>query len=88
MIYVDNAAIPYGRMIMCHMTATTISELHAMAEILGLQRKWFQSGRRPHYDLCLAKRNKAVRLGAEVRSTRDIARLARYLGDREREAPQ
>lgn len=51
----------YGRMKMSHMGADTEEELHAMADKIGVQRKWYQGD---HYDICLSKRNKAVKLGA------------------------
>lgn len=65
-VYVDEAVWPYGRMMMCHMVADTYDELHAMADRLGIQRKWFQNkpGGTPHYDICKSKRVKAVELGA------------------------
>lgn len=28
-----------------------LPELHAMAEALGIGRRWFHAGRRPHYDI-------------------------------------
>lgn len=60
-VYVDNMRAPYGRLIMCHMIADTDDELHAMADAIGVQRKWHQGD---HYDICLSKRAKAVSLGA------------------------
>ena len=71
-VYVDKSRNQYRnpvtglRMVMCHMIGDTEAELHAMAERLGLQRKWFQSGSvLPHYDICLTKRSKALKLGAK-----------------------
>ena len=65
-VYVDKADIPYGRMIMCHMVADTLEELHAMAERIGVRRKWFQGqGSTPHYDVCLSKKRLAIGFGAE-----------------------
>lgn len=61
MIYVDNMRAPFGRMIMCHMVADTPEELHAMADKIGVARRWFQGD---HYDICLSKRAAALRLGA------------------------
>lgn len=63
-VYVDNARIPYGRMLMCHMIADSLEELHTMADIIGIKRKWFQDKRIPHYDVCLAKRALALKNGA------------------------
>ena len=42
-VFIDNANIPYKRMIMCHMVADTLEELHIMADAIGVKRKWFQS---------------------------------------------
>ena len=38
-VYIDNVNIPYGRMIMCHMMADTLEELHKMADTIGIKRK-------------------------------------------------
>jgi len=63
-VYVDDYFTPYRGMKMCHMTADTLEELHAMAAKLGLS-KWFQAkSSTPHYDLCAAKRREAIKLGA------------------------
>ena len=63
-VYVDDANIPFGRMIMCHMIADTEEELLAMADKIGVARKWIQRtpGKpwRTHFDICLAKRKMAV----------------------------
>lgn len=66
-VYVDDAVYPYGRMMMCHMLADTLDELHAMADRIGINRKWFQGSpahRTPHYDICKSKRALAVQFGA------------------------
>lgn len=63
-VYVDNAFIPFGRMVMCHMEADTLDELHEMADKLGLKRSWFQDKSIPHYDVSKSIRAKAVELGA------------------------
>lgn len=63
-VYVDKARHRYRRMIMCHMMADTLEELHMMADKIGLNRKWFQGKSTPHYDVCLSFRKKAVQLGA------------------------
>jgi hypothetical protein len=52
-------------MMMCHMIADDLNELHAMADRIGVQRRWFQShASHPHYDICKSKRELAVRFGA------------------------
>lgn len=64
-VYVDAPIWPYGRMMMCHMLADTLDELHAMADTVGVKRKWFQDKPGfPHYDICKAKRGIAVANGA------------------------
>jgi hypothetical protein len=63
-VYVDNARIPWRRMIMSHLTADDIDELHEFAERLGMRRRWFQDGSIPHYDLSEGKRQLALKLGA------------------------
>lgn len=65
-VYVDDMQAGYGRMIMCHMVADTDVELHAMADQIGVARRWHQKAGTPHshYDICKSMRAKAVRLGA------------------------
>ena len=41
-VYVDNAFIKMGRMLMCHMIADTDKELHEMAQLVGLKRECFR----------------------------------------------
>lgn len=65
--YVDQGRYPYGRMIMCHLIADTPEELHAMADRIGIARKWFQDAGKasfPHYDIALTKRAAAIGAGA------------------------
>ena len=64
-VYVDSMRAPYRGMVMCHMLADTASELHAMADKIGVARKWFQAhASTPHYDICLSKRHLALAHGA------------------------
>lgn len=65
-VYVDDMRANFGRMIMCHMVADTSEELHAMADAIGVARRWVQypGTTREHYDIALAKRAQAVRHGA------------------------
>lgn len=82
-VYVDRAEWPYGRMVMCHMIADSLDELHAMADRIGIQRRWFQGPpkhRTPHYDICKAKRRLAIQHGAiEVNDRRDMVRIKRRI---------
>lgn len=64
---VDDMRAPFGRMVMCHMIADTDDELHAMADRIGVSRRWWQSPDKTsgsHYDIALSKRALAVAAGA------------------------
>lgn len=62
---------------MCHMLADTVDELHAMADRIGVERRWFQGRKTPHYDVCLSKRAQAVRLGAVEVGRREVVELVK-----------
>jgi hypothetical protein len=77
-VYVDEPIYRFGRMHMCHMVADTLEELHAMADTIGVNRKWFQSkARYPHYDICKAKRKLAVEAGAIEVDVRKVIEVVR-----------
>ncbi|MDQ7818735.1 MAG: DUF4031 domain-containing protein [Melioribacteraceae bacterium] len=62
----------FGRMTMCHMIADTLEELHAMADKIGIKRKWFQEkASHPHYDICLSKKELAIENGAKAITWRE-----------------
>lgn len=68
-VYVDSffksPAGRYRRMKMSHMIADSEEELHAMADKIGVARRWYQSATStPHYDICMVKRELAVAAGA------------------------
>lgn len=65
-VYVDDMRASFGRMVMCHMLADTTEELLAMADRIGVQRKWLQCQGTPkeHFDIALSKRALAVKAGA------------------------
>lgn len=65
-VYVDSMRARFGRMIMCHMIADTDDELHAMADRIGVSRRWHQAPPKhdSHYDIALSKRAIAVQHGA------------------------
>lgn len=65
-VYVDNVRTKFRGMVMCHMVADTESELLAMADRIGVPRRWQQKAGTPHshFDVCLAKRALAVAAGA------------------------
>jgi hypothetical protein len=65
-VYVDDMSAGFGRMVMFHMIADTSEELLAMADKIGVARKWIQypGTYREHFDICKAKRALAVKAGA------------------------
>ena len=65
-VYVDDMNAKYGRMIMNHMIADSDEELHAMADTIGVDRKWHQAPpkHRSHYDIALVKKELAIAAGA------------------------
>ena len=63
--YVDASIHSFGRMVMCHLIADTLEELHAMVDTIGVERRWFQAEASfPHYDIAKTKRVFAVAAGA------------------------
>ena len=79
-VYVDESIHKYGRMVMCHMIADTLDELHTMADIIGVKRKWFQDKSSfPHYDICKAKRVIAVDHGAVEVDRRGLVEAMRRI---------
>jgi hypothetical protein len=74
-VYVDDVRHQFGRMVMCHMWADTLAELLAMADRIGVARKWIQGhptlshGRHRdaswvHFDISLGCKARAIAAGA------------------------
>jgi hypothetical protein len=61
----------FGRMKMSHMIADSEEELHAMADKIGVARKWYQGD---HYDIALSKRALAVEYGAKEITWRELGK--------------
>lgn len=84
-VYVDDVRHPYGRMVMCHMWADTDEELHAMADAIGVARRWHQhppKARWSHYDISLGMKAKALARGAVLTDRYGPAEhVARLRGD-------
>lgn len=74
-VYVDNMRASFGRMVMCHMVADTDEELHAMADRIGVARRWWQAPPKhhSHYDIALSKRALAVSYGAVEVTLKQLA---------------
>ena len=56
--------------VMSHMIADTEAELHAMADKIGVARKWYQGD---HYDVTQTKRARAILAGARAVTLRQLA---------------
>jgi hypothetical protein len=85
-VYVDDVRQEFGRMIMCHMWADTLEELLAMADRIGVQRKWLQRAPKAswtHFDIALNKKTQAIRCGAIVT---DFMGPTEFLSQRERQS--
>lgn len=84
-VYVDDMYLymtgRFGRMKMSHMIADTEDELHAMADKIGVARKWYQGD---HYDISISKREIAIANGAEIITWREAS--ARVIAKRRAEA--
>lgn len=77
MVYIDNFNAPYRGMKMCHMIADTTDELLAMADQIGVQRKWIQDAGtyNEHFDICQSKKAKALQLGATEVTLMQLGRI-------------
>ena len=78
MVYIGKRKYKYGRMIMSHMAADDIHELHGMALFIGIDKKHFQHKEgKPHYDICQEKKKDAIKLGAKEVDDREIITMWR-----------
>jgi len=69
----------------CHLLADTREELHAMADAIGMPRRFFQDHPwRWHYDLPRHLREQAVRRGAREVTLSDVGALLRTRREKER----
>lgn len=78
-VYVDDMKAAFRGMIMCHMLADTEEELLAMADKIGLNRKWHQypGKSNSHFDIALSKRALAVAAGAKEITWREAGKMTR-----------
>jgi hypothetical protein len=76
-VYVDDmhryAMGEFRGMKMSHMIADTEDELHAMADRIGIARRWYQGD---HYDVAMSKRDAAIAAGAVAIPLKVLARMA------------
>jgi NRPS condensation-like uncharacterized protein len=87
-VYVDDMQAPFGRMKMCHMLADSTDELVAMADRIGVQRKWLQKPgtAHEHFDIAMSKRALAVAAGAVEIDRRRLAEIIRAKQEAKRDA--
>ena len=78
-VYVDDMHATemghYRRMKMSHMIADTDEELNAMADRIGVARRWHQGD---HYDIALSKRALAVQYGATEITLKQCAMMSAF----------
>lgn len=69
----------FRHMKMSHMMADSTEELLAMADRIGLNRRWIQKPGTPdeHFDVGMGLRAKAVAAGAVEVTMRDLVRLVK-----------
>lgn len=79
-VYVDDmkadfnpSHAPGRKYVMCHMIADTEEELHAMADNIGVLRKWYQGD---HYDITQSKKVLAIKAGAVPITLRQLSCMA------------
>ncbi len=85
-VYVDRSENPFYGMLMCHMMADTLRELHEMADRIGMRREWYQPKSTPHYDLCETRRKIAILHGAiEIDRQRTVEIIREWRKRSERE---
>lgn len=75
-VYVDDMCAPFGRMKMCHMIADSTEELLAMADRIGVARRWLQHAgtTREHFDVALSNRATSAATAVEV-TRRELGRI-------------
>ena len=77
-ILVDDAVWPWRGRLWAHLVSdTSVDELHAFAERLGIPRRAFQGD---HYDVTDELRDCAIAEGARAVTSRDVVRALRAAG--------
>ena len=84
-VYVDDVRLRFGRMWMCHMWSEDVRALLAMADRVGLHRKWLQQPPKAswtHFDICLSLKVRAIAFGAVLTDRwGPVEHTARLRGD-------
>ena len=77
-VLVDAAIWPFEGRKWAHLVSdTSFDELHAFAEQIGIPRRAFQGD---HYDVPTDYRDRAIALGAEAVTSRELVRRLRAAG--------
>lgn len=78
-VYIDDMRAPFGRMKMCHMMADSTEELLAMADLIGVDRRWIQhpGTNHEHFDIAMSKRRLALEAGAVEVTQRELVGIVR-----------
>lgn len=73
-VYVDHQQRIFQGMLMSHMVADSSEELLAMADAIGVQRRWIQKAgtAEEHFDIADSKRTLAIAKGAIAVTSREI----------------
>ncbi len=84
-MYVDDAGHPFAGTLMCHRWADSLDALLAMADCVGVTRKWLQKLPKAfsmRFDIAQSKRKFAVAAGAvDTDRYGPLKHLARFAGD-------
>ena len=80
LIYVDAPIFkksPTGRKSYAHMVGTTLEEVHAFAERIGVKKHfWHKHDRLSHYDITAEQHAIAILSGAQLVSSRDLVAIS------------
>lgn len=80
MVYIDNAGVERHGQRWSHLVADSLEELHNFAELLALPRRWFHAAAKyPHYDVTASVRQRALLVGAQPGTRRQVIACARAL---------
>ncbi len=78
MVYVDDTQERYRGKVLCYMVADTEAEMHAMAQLIGVRRRWCRTDLYgPLYRICRAMKARAIRNGAKEVTQREFVQIVR-----------
>jgi len=78
MVYIGINQYRLGSMLMSHMVADSLLELHSMAARLHISKIYFQNIKnKQHYDVCKTKKLQALKYGALLVNDRIIVQICK-----------